>query len=1193
MYSIRVFLVLIFTATIISLSAFTGFTVDYSQPGYDQHILSFDLGDFDLRTVRVNGTLYTQLVFDHSIFTRDKGYAQLPYLNATIAIPDDRNVELSIIPVGYEEFQLNEPLLPSRGVIYRNQDPDLIPYEIDPASLQDEWYPGNLATITEPFIIRDIRGVSIYTYPFQYNAARNILRVYSSIDIYLQENDEVPVNPLLKKDNSIQREMDGIYRSVFLNYDITRDELTIGDHGDILVFCTTRDEDVIQPYIDWKREKGFQVFLEIVAVGTNVKTMIQDQYDLNNDILYVLLVGDWNDIKSDTMGWDAPMDPQLGCVVGDDEFPDITIGRFSASSPSHVTTQVNKVIDYEKLPDLVDDWYAYATGVASNLGPGDDNEYDNQHNDVIWEDKLDPFTYDYYNAIYDPAANASMVSNAVNTGTSLINYTGHGSMTSWGSSGFSNTHVNALSNGNKLPWIVSVACNNGEFQSGECFTEAWVKKEGGGAIAFLGSTVGQPWDPPMRGQDYFMDVHIGGYNYDEHPGQNGINTEELRTFLGPIIFNGLVLMTTESSGYDDWETAKTWTLFGDPALQVRSCVPGDLVVNNQIILVGTPYETTITLDGDLLEGAMVALSQDDLYYCAITDGNGIVSIPNELLPGTALLVVTAFNAETFYQDIEVIPPSGPYVIYDSHVINDGGGNVNGQADYGESVTLDFQMKNVGVDTAYNVEVQIISDDDYVFLTDDSENFGDIDPGQSVSIEDAFALYFANDVPDNHSILFTVAANDGANNWLSNFSITVHAPILTYSGYTINDSAGNNNGKLDPGETAEIIVSITNDGSSTAYNVYGLLNTPSEYITINSSNLLFGDLAPDVELQQAFSVTADAETPAGYSVQFSIYLSADMGITGEGSFFTIVGQVPICVLELDGYNSSAADIQNCLDNLNVGYDICTEIPEDPELYTSIFVLLGVYNWEGSHVLTNGEGQTLANYLNAGGMIYMEGGDTWYFDSQTLLQPLFNIDGTADGSGDLSTILGQNGTFTEDMMYNYSGDNSFVDHISAIPPADLIFMNASPSYGCGVAYDAGTYKTIGVSFEFGGLDDGVDTKDELMAAYLDFFGIDYYQVDTGDEIIAPLATDLLQNYPNPFNPSTTVHYSLKNPEQVNIEIFNIRGQRVATLVDQYQDYGEYSVTWYGKDNNDRDVSSGVYFIKMKAGRYTSTKKMLLMK
>ncbi|MBN2460123.1 MAG: hypothetical protein JXB60_00835, partial [Candidatus Cloacimonetes bacterium] len=214
MYSIRVFLVLIFTAAIISLSAFTSFTVDYSQPGYDQHKLSFDLGDFDLRAVRVNGTLYTQLVFDHSIFTRDKGYAQLPYLNATIAIPDDRNVELSIIPVGYEEFQLNEPLLPSRGVIYRNQDPDLIPYEIDPASLQDEWYPGNLATITEPFIIRDIRGVSIYTYPFQYNAARNILRVYSSIDIYLQENDEVPVNPLLKKDNSIQREMDGIYRSV-------------------------------------------------------------------------------------------------------------------------------------------------------------------------------------------------------------------------------------------------------------------------------------------------------------------------------------------------------------------------------------------------------------------------------------------------------------------------------------------------------------------------------------------------------------------------------------------------------------------------------------------------------------------------------------------------------------------------------------------------------------------------------------------------------------------------------------------------------------------------------------------------------------------------------------------------------------------------------------------------------------------
>jgi len=74
----------------------------------------------------------------------------------------------------------------------------------------------------------------------------------------------------------------------------------------------------------------------------------------------------------------------------------------------------------------------------------------------------------------------------------------------------------------------------------------------------------------------------------------------------------------------------------------------------------------------------------------------------------------------------------------------------------------------------------------------------------------------------------------------------------------------------------------------------------------------------------------------------------------------------------------------------------------------------------------------------------------------------------------------------MSYNYSGANSWIDHIAAIAPADLIFKNQSPSYGCGVAYAEGSYNTIGCSYEFGGLDDSDATKDELMEQYLIFFG-----------------------------------------------------------------------------------------------------------
>ncbi len=213
---------------------------------------------------------------------------------------------------------------------------------------------------------------------------------------------------------------------------------------------------------------------------------------------------------------------------------------------------------------------------------------------MIYNDKLDPFTYDNFTPIYDPSATSAMVTNAVNTGTSVINYTGHGWGDGWGTTGFSSSNVAALTNGDKLPFIISVACNNGDFDLGTCFAEAWLRKENGGAIMFMGASISQPWNEPMRGQDYFMDVLIGGYDYSAHPGQSGINTTEQRTTLGAVIFNGLTLMCVESGGSSDWETAQTWNFFGDPSLQARTATPLDITLSRSLIMVGIPFTTTVT-----------------------------------------------------------------------------------------------------------------------------------------------------------------------------------------------------------------------------------------------------------------------------------------------------------------------------------------------------------------------------------------------------------------------------------------------------------------------------------------------------------------------------------------------------------------------------------------------------------------------
>ncbi len=99
---------------------------------------------------------------------------------------------------------------------------------------------------------------------------------------------------------------------------------------------------------------------------------------------------------------------------------------------------------------------------------------------------------------------------------------------------------------------------------------------------------------------------------------------------------------------------------------------------------------------------------------------------------------------------------------------------------------------------------------------------------------------------------------------------------------------------------------------------------------------------------------------------------------------------------------------------------------------------------------------------------------------------------------------------------------------------------------------------------------------------------------DHVIIPAEkTALTGNYPNPFNPETTIGYSIKNPSKVNITIYNLKGEKVRTLVNESKGNGMYNVKWNGKDDNGRAVTSGVYLYRMQAGNFVSTKRMMLMK
>ena len=102
-----------------------------------------------------------------------------------------------------------------------------------------------------------------------------------------------------------------------------------------------------------------------------------------------------------------------------------------------------------------------------------------------------------------------------------------------------------------------------------------------------------------------------------------------------------------------------------------------------------------------------------------------------------------------------------------------------------------------------------------------------------------------------------------------------------------------------------------------------------------------------------------------------------------------------------------------------------------------------------------------------------------------------------------------------------------------------------------------------------------------------------VEEGVEVLLPSDFGLSQNYPNPFNPQTVIEYAVPKDSRVTIVIYNVLGQRVKILKDQWEQAGFRSVTWDGKDQKGEEVGTGIYFYKIQSDNFVKTKKMVLLK
>lgn len=122
--------------------------------------------------------------------------------------------------------------------------------------------------------------------------------------------------------------------------------------------------------------------------------------------------------------------------------------------------------------------------------------------------------------------------------------------------------------------------------------------------------------------------------------------------------------------------------------------------------------------------------------------------------------------------------------------------------------------------------------------------------------------------------------------------------------------------------------------------------------------------------------------------------------------------------------------------------------------------------------------------------------------------------------------------------------------------------------------------------------LDTKEVLQAAKVLLSDLQE-PVSNYVDGVSPVQTALNGNYPNPFNPETNISFGIKEAVHVSLEIYNLKGQLVKNLVNDVKPAGNHVIVWNGKDNNGNSVSSGLYYYKMTAGKYSSTKKMIMMK
>jgi len=882
--------------------------------------IEFSLDEYVIEELSENGTNYQRIsYFDAGEFL-EIGKPDLPRFSKLVAIPNQGEIAVNILT--FEEVIIQDINIYPRQRLQSESQPNDRSFVIDEEFYTNgEIFPGKIVELGESAIMRDFRIVNLTINPFQYDPIKKELTIIKNIELEITSSRNGGEN--IKTINSKKsRFFEPLYESTIVNYNsiITRDEEY---QQPSYLFIYPENASVLQTldYLtDWKHQKGF----EVVAASTSetgtelnqIKNYIQNAYDnWLNPPEFVCLVGDAGGNFSIPTGhidpgqYNGEGDQYYTLLEGDDILADVLIGRLSFNDLFEFQTIVSKILNYEKNPYMGNtEWY----DKALMLGDPTDSGPSCVDTKVFIKEMIDEHAP---NIICEEVYSGNWVyqiNNNLNSGVTYFNYRGFANMSGW-----DNYDTENLTNGYMLPFVAHPTCITGDFEgTNDCRSEAFLKAGSPtvpkGAIAAFGTATGYT-------HTCFNNCIDAGTFY-------GIFADRIYNAGGALNRGKINLYLNYPGNPNNWVNRFSYwnSLMGDPGMELWTGVPQELSViyASQIALGSNYLEVTVhDNSGTPIENAWISalLGDDEIFTTAFTDEQGLVILPIEAnSEGTVDLTVTKHNFIPHLGSFEILQGE-TFVNVLEHEIDDdnsgtSSGNNDGNINPGEDIELRVNLQNYGTITANSVSATISSENEFITITDNTEDYGNIDAGSSSLSTDDFDISIHPDILGGTEIKIDILIEDNSGNeWNDIIYLNVEGAYLDVSSYTVFD---NDNNILDPGETAEISLFISNLGLVDANDVYGTISCSNSDIIIVDAEGYFGNIEAGEEVSNndnRFEITANTTIYPGTQIVFEIQLYNSDGYDNTLTFIFGVGEILVTdPLGPDEYG------YYCLDDEDTGY-----------------------------------------------------------------------------------------------------------------------------------------------------------------------------------------------------------------------------------------------------------------------------------